>query len=108
MGYISLIGNIGGYIGLCLGYSFLQIPDFILYVVEKLKRYYFRMTKMGESSRVIVSSHGLRVLKDNDIEEPSSLPIINEKFSEQIMVEIRKLQDQMNAHSLALESLKDK
>ena len=26
----GLIGNVGGYIGLLLGYSFLQIPDFII------------------------------------------------------------------------------
>ena len=30
----------GGYIGLCLGYSFLQIPDLILMIVRKLKKYY--------------------------------------------------------------------
>ena len=31
----SLVGNIGGYIGLCLGYSILQIPIFIKKVVAK-------------------------------------------------------------------------
>ena len=31
----SLIGNIGGYIGLCLGYSLLQVPLFIKKIVTK-------------------------------------------------------------------------
>ena len=36
----ALVGNIGGYIGLCLGYSFLQIPALILFIMRKLKKYY--------------------------------------------------------------------
>ena len=35
----GLIGNVGGYIGLFLGYSFLQIPDFILLIVVRGKRW---------------------------------------------------------------------
>ena len=66
------------------------------------------MTKNGEISKFIVSSEGLRVSKNNDIEELTSLRVVNDKFSEQIMAEIRKLHDQMNAHSLALKSLQDK
>ena len=31
----GLIGNIGGYIGLVLGYSLLQIPDFIIFIVRR-------------------------------------------------------------------------
>ena len=33
----GLIGNVGGYIGLFLGYSFLQIPDFIILIVLRAK-----------------------------------------------------------------------
>ena len=33
----GLIGNIGGYIGLVLGYSLLQIPDFIIFILGKTK-----------------------------------------------------------------------
>ena len=32
----SLFGNIGGYVGACLGYSFLQIPGFIHLMYQKL------------------------------------------------------------------------
>ena len=35
----ALIGNIGGYIGLCLGYSILQIPQFIVLILCKVKVY---------------------------------------------------------------------
>ena len=39
IGLQALVGNVGGYIGLFLGYSFLQIPDTILYIVSRLKKY---------------------------------------------------------------------
>ena len=35
----GLVGNVGGYIGLFLGYSFLQIPDVILFIVLRAKRW---------------------------------------------------------------------
>ena len=35
----TLIGNIGGYIGLFLGYSILQIPDFIVRLVSKYRKH---------------------------------------------------------------------
>ena len=34
-GIESLVGNVGGYIGLFLGYSFLQLPNFLLSVYQK-------------------------------------------------------------------------
>ena len=34
----GLIGNIGGYIGLCLGYSILQIPEFASMMTTVFKR----------------------------------------------------------------------
>ena len=37
IGIQGLIGNVGGYIGLFLGYSFLQIPDFIIFIVLRAK-----------------------------------------------------------------------
>ena len=35
----SLIGNIGGYIGLCLGYNLLQVPALLVFVLRILKGY---------------------------------------------------------------------
>ena len=39
----ALIGNVGGYIGLCLGYSILQIPDFVVFILCKAKMNIFRI-----------------------------------------------------------------
>ena len=41
----ALVGNVGGYIGLCLGYSILQIPDFVLFILYKVKMYISRSRK---------------------------------------------------------------
>ena len=38
----ALIGNVGGYIGLVLGYSIVQIPDLILFLFWKLRKYYLQ------------------------------------------------------------------
>lgn len=35
----SLVGNIGGYIGLCLGYNLLQAPALLVVVLRILKEY---------------------------------------------------------------------
>ena len=32
----SLVGNAGGYVGICVGYSFLQLPQLIINTVSKL------------------------------------------------------------------------
>ena len=42
----ALIGNVGGYIGLCLGYSILQIPDFVVFIPCKAKISIFRIRKL--------------------------------------------------------------
>ena len=36
----ALIGTIGGYIGLFLGYSVLQIPNAIIFLVRKIRKWY--------------------------------------------------------------------
>ena len=37
----ALVGNISGYMGLCLGYSLLQIPELVVLIFHKLKGYCF-------------------------------------------------------------------
>ena len=39
IGIEQLIGSVGGYIGLCMGYSIVQIPEIIISVVIYLKKY---------------------------------------------------------------------
>ena len=36
----ALVGNISGYIGLCLGYSLLQIPELVIMIFCKAKGYF--------------------------------------------------------------------
>ena len=45
----TLIGNIGGYIGLCLGYNFLQVPALIA-IVSKAIKGYFKSQMFSSSS----------------------------------------------------------
>ena len=40
----SLVGNIGGYIGLCLGYCFLQIPDHLQHCLTLIKKGYLHFS----------------------------------------------------------------
>ena len=40
MDFNALIGYIGGYIGLILGYSILHIPEYVVLFIEKIKNYY--------------------------------------------------------------------
>ena len=37
----GLVGNVGGYIGLFLGCSLVQIPDFLLFISRKIKKTIF-------------------------------------------------------------------
>ena len=40
----GLVGYIGGYVGLFLGYNLLQIPDLVLLLSAKAKKYFSRET----------------------------------------------------------------
>ena len=51
----TLVANIGGYIGLCLGYNLLQVPDLITTVFRKLKGH-FKSQKMKKSCDNISNS----------------------------------------------------
>ena len=48
----ALIGTIGGYIGLFLGYSILQIPDFVFQVIT---RYSNNKTKIQKNKEIKIS-----------------------------------------------------
>ena len=45
----SLIGNAGGYIGICVGYSILQFPYLLTAIYEKIKKLSFSLTKTTSS-----------------------------------------------------------
>ena len=48
----ALIGNIGGYIGLCLGYNFLQVPALIAIVLKTFKGYFKSQKSIQNSNSV--------------------------------------------------------
>ena len=48
----TLIGNIGGYIGLCLGYNFLQVPALIAIVLKAFKGYFKSQKSIKNSNSV--------------------------------------------------------
>ena len=45
----SLIGNAGGYIGICVGYSILQFPYLLTAIYEKIKKLSFSLMKTTSS-----------------------------------------------------------
>ena len=58
----ALIGNIGGYVGLCLGYNFLQVPALITIVLKMFKEYF----KSQKDNRNSNSVSKLRVAIENN------------------------------------------
>ena len=55
----ALVGHIGGYIGLCLGYSFLQIPNFVRKIIHQMKKLYwnrkYRKEACAQTESVLVA-----------------------------------------------------
>ena len=47
----ALIGNIGGYIGLCLGYSLLQVPQLLSALFGKIKKFYLLMKDRASGNK---------------------------------------------------------
>ena len=62
----ALVGNVGGYVGLCLGYSFLQIPDLILFIMLKLKTLRIRRNSTGTLPlHIVVQENHQRNIPDS-------------------------------------------
>ena len=84
-----MVGNVGGYIGLCLGYSFLQIPDLILWIIQKLKKYFPTL----RSRRNSVGPFPLRMVANEPQLEnrPDS-----EAHNQDLELELNKLKERMD------------
>ena len=52
----ALIGTIGGYIGLFLGYSVLQIPNAIIFLIKKIRKW-FSERRFKRKLNECVSTH---------------------------------------------------
>ena len=54
----ALIGNVGGYIGLCLGYTILQLPEYLMNSFRAIKRYLLELKnekeKLSSSKRMTI------------------------------------------------------
>ena len=65
----SLIGNIGGYIGLFLGYTILQLPDLLIFLYQQLSRMYHKhinsKSYSSHSSWSIVNVSKMHKLSNN-------------------------------------------
>ena len=65
----ALVGNIGGYIGLFLGYSILQIPDFIVVIFCKVKMFMSRSRKgitLNSNISFTTKQEGRKNVNSND------------------------------------------
>ena len=63
----GLVGNIGGYVGLLLGYSILQIPEMIVVIARQLKRWYIERHSRVETIHIdhTLNIHERRLNMDN-------------------------------------------
>jgi len=60
----ALVGTIGGYIGLFLGFSLLQIPGLILLITRNAKKYF---TKLGSTKNNVVKVNTKMDIRDDGL-----------------------------------------
>ena len=68
-----MVGSIGGYVGLCLGFSIAQIPKLIIHIVICLKNDYEKMKEY--SNRIPMT--GVRVVVESPPAKDNITPITN-------------------------------
>ena len=59
----ALIGNVGGYIGLCLGYSIWQLPNLLLFIYQKIRKHY--AGKQNDRSQITPVPLNVTVAENN-------------------------------------------
>ena len=94
----ALLGNIGGYIGLCLGYSILHIPDLILLIMRKLKKYYSELRPGRDSIgpmplRIVVLENQLNNRPDS---KANNSELDNNDVIRSIQIELKKITEKMD------------
>ena len=95
----GLIGNIGGYIGLCLGYSILQIPEFVTLLFLKWNK---RFSDYRMKNAVLDVSVDVRD-KSGSIKMVNSYERDNSK--EDILNDIRCLKKEVNDINIKLDGI---
>ena len=69
----ALVGNIGGYIGLFLGYCFLQIPDLLHRCFGLIKKWHLHLSSNDSQAtlvREVIEAKGVE--NSNDTENPDN------------------------------------
>lgn len=66
----ELVGSVGGYIGLCLGYSILQLPDIVLSAIRYFKKYYSE--KFNKGHDISTSSFNSTTKENGEIKRLST------------------------------------
>ena len=95
----GLIGNIGGYIGLCLGYSILQIPEFVTLMVLKWRNRLSVYRMKNVVSEISVPASG----KEANIQMANSS--IQDRSKTDILNDIRFLKKEVNDINTKLDCL---
>ena len=100
----------GGYIGLFLGYSFLQIPDFILFIVLRAKRWLEQIREGRDQNKTkplkimvhenMSASQGISKRESNNGCEEGRLYVDINAYNELIarIGHLENQQGQLNAH----------
>ena len=80
-----MVGSIGGYIGLCLGFSIAQIPELIIYIVICAKKDYQKIKE--KATRIPMT--GFRVVVESTTAKNNIIPITKQDNEDQ--AEIRTI-----------------
>ena len=74
-----MVGSIGGYIGLCLGFSIAQIPELIIYIVVCVKKDYQKIK--DKANRIPMT--GVRVVVESTTAKDDIIPITKQDNKDQ-------------------------
>ena len=85
IGIEQLVGSIGGYVGLCLGFSIAQIPELIICMVIFTKKEYQKV--IDKKNRILTT--GVSVVVENTSTKDNETPIT--KQGSQHQTEIRTM-----------------
>ena len=95
----TLVGNIGGYLGLFMGYSILQLPSMIHMLARKIRNWYLRMTSKDDSLfRIDIREYSSNLSNDPELgktnmetNEPNAKLTLEEKI-EALAIRVLKME----------------
>ena len=83
IGIEQLVGSIGGYVGLCLGFSIAQIPELIICMLIFTKKEY---QKVIDKTNMILTA-GVRVVVENTSPKNNFVPITKQGSEDQTEIQ---------------------